>query len=174
MKSVSHLLLGIVMAATLMTGCTKSKQAKFPETSPAEVTTRFFRLLADGGRLTAKEAQKMVSTKYGVMNEDNFRKQTENFGSAKSKIKVVNTTLPQSASKKGDWIAVVNLEVETPSMFSDTFKSTSQINLILDEKANEWKVDFAGDTIDDAGFKSAPQEAKAPEVTDNGTNTAPK
>ncbi len=164
MRVGTRLLLCALLIVVVASGCTKNKKAKFPDIPPQEVAVRFFRLLADGGRLTLQEAQKMVSTKYGVISEDNFRKWTENFGSTKNTIKVVKSVLPQAPNKKGEWIATVNLEVKTPSMFSDSYTSTSQINFILDEKENEWKVDFMGDTLDEAQFKAAPLDADGTEL----------
>lgn len=156
-----------LLIASIVAGCNRNKQVKFPDTTPQETVTQFFRLLADGGRLSSQEALKMVSTKYGEINQENFRKWTENFGASRSKIKIVNTTLPQTPDKKGNWIAVVKLEVNAPSMFGDSFTSTSQINLILDEKEKEWKIDFLGDTIDESSFRGFAEQP-------NGTNTATK
>jgi len=117
----------------------------------------FFKLLQDPGRLSNQEALKMVSTKYIDMSPDSFRKWTENFSSSESKIKIVGTILPKERTKSGDWVATVNLEIQTPSLFGDYFTSTSKLNLILDEKEKEWKIDFIADTIDESQFMTASQ-----------------
>ncbi len=117
----------------------------------------FFKLLQDQGRLSNQEALKMVSTKYVELSPGNFRKWTENFSSSESKIKIVSTTLPKERTKSGDWVATVNLEIKTPSLFGDYFTSTSKLNLILDEKEKEWKIDFVADTVDESQYMSAAQ-----------------
>ncbi len=166
MKYVLKAFICSLAVMVVFLGCTK-KQTKFPDTRPEEVASRFFKLLADGGRLSNQEAFKMVSTKYGAMNIDSFRKWTENYGTGQAKLKVVQTVLPKEPNKNGDWIAVVKLEVSTPSIFGDNAKTSSQLNLILDEKANEWQIDFNADTIDESGFlKESP--------TANGTELATK
>ncbi|MBI5637488.1 MAG: hypothetical protein HZA03_05900 [Nitrospinae bacterium] len=151
MKFVMRAFVCLILAAAVSPGCTK-KSANFPETTPELVATRFFKLLADGGRLANQEAFKMVSTKYGVVSIDSFRKWTENIGSSKSKIKVAQTILPKEPNKNGDWVAVVKLEVSSPSLFDADFTTSSQMNLILDEKAGEWQVDFNAETIDETAF----------------------
>jgi hypothetical protein len=157
MKARACFLATALLVIITLTGCTKGKAPNFPEKSPAEVATIFFKLLQDQGRLSNQEALKMVSTKYMEINPDSFRKWTENFGSAESKIKIVGTTLPKERTKSGDWVATVNLEIKTPSFFGDSFTSTSKLNLILDEKEKEWKVDFVADTVDESHFMAASQ-----------------
>lgn len=170
MKSGLKIAFPFLLALAFVAGCAKkADQSKMPATSPQDVVTRFYQLLSDGGRLSLQEAKKMISEKYGAINDDSFRKWTSDFGSAKSSIKVVSATLPQTPNKKGDWVAVVKMEVKTPSMFDDNFTTTSQVNLILDEKANEWKVDFMGDTIDESGFMAAPQQAAPADGTEMAT-----
>ncbi|MBI3581764.1 MAG: hypothetical protein HY098_06780 [Nitrospinae bacterium] len=157
MKTRAFLLATALVGIVTLTGCTKGKAPTFPEKSPAEVATTFFKLLQDQGRLSNQEALKMVSTKYIELNPDSFRKWTENFGTSASKIKVVGTTLPMARTKSGDWVATVNLEIKTPSLFGDFFTSTSKLNLILDEKEKEWKVDFVADTVDETQYMTASQ-----------------
>ncbi len=163
MKYVLRTFIWPLLATIVFIGCTKP-QAKFPEAKPEEVASRFFKLLADGGRLSNQEAFKMVSTKYGVMDIDSFRKWTENYGTAQSKIKVLQAVLPAKPNKSGDWIAVVKLEVNTPSIFDANFKTSSQVNLILDQKANEWQIDFNADTIDESTFVKESQTADGTEL----------
>lgn len=158
MKFAIRLYICFILAAAVSPGCTKAT-AKFPDTTPAEVATRYFKLLADGGRLSNQEAYKMVSTKYGEISADSFRKWTENYGSTPSKVRVVSTALPKEPNKNGDWVAAVKLEVSAPSKFDDNFKTTSQINLILDKASNEWQIDFNAETIDESAFMKAPQNA---------------
>lgn len=107
----------------------------------------------------------MVSTKYGAISIDSFRKWTENIGSSQSKIKVAQTILPKEPNKNGDWIAVVKLEVTSPSLFDANFTTSSQINLILDEKAGEWQIDFNAETIDESAFMKDSAGVNSAEAT---------
>lgn len=157
MKARAFFLTTALLGIFTLTGCTKSNAPNFPEKSPAEVATIFFKLLQDPGRLSNQEALKMVSTKYVELSPASFRKWTENFGTSELKIKIVGTTLPKARTKSGDWVATVNLEIKTPSLFGDYFTSTSKLNLILDEKEKEWKVDFVADTVDESQFMKAAQ-----------------
>jgi hypothetical protein len=157
MKARACFLATALLGIFSLTGCIKGSAPNFPEKSPAEVATMFFKLLQDPGRLSNQEALKMVSTKYIDMSPDSFRKWTENFSSSESKIKIVGTILPKERTKSGDWVATVNLEIQTPSLFGDYFTSTSKLNLILDEKEKEWKIDFIADTIDESQFMTASQ-----------------
>lgn len=109
--------------------------------------------------MTNLEALKLVSTKYSEVSPDNFRKWTESYTKGMT-FKTKETIMPKEPNSKGDMVATVKLEVQSPSVFGGTFSSTSQINLILDEKKNEWKIDFMADTIDEEQFRKAPAEAK--------------
>lgn len=112
----------------------------------------------------------MVSTKYGEMTPDSFRKWTENFGSAQTKIKVAQAILPKEPNKNGDWVAVVKLAVSAPSMFDANFTTSSQLNLILDKVSNEWQIDFNAETIDESAFMKEPTNANGTELaTKQGT-----
>ena len=160
MKTPVVLFCTMVLASGLFYGCSKEKSASFPEVPPDKVVERFYELLGDGGRLSNREAQRMVSTKYGDLNLDNFRKWTERFDS-KTKLVVVKTVLPTAPGKNGDWIATVQLEVKTPSSFGDYFTTRSKVNLILDEKENQWKIDFMANTTDESHFLAEPADASA-------------
>jgi hypothetical protein len=162
MKNSIRIIGMLVLAFGLFQGCTKTKTAKFPDTPPAEVVERFYGLISEGGKLSNREALMMVSTKYRVMDQNNFRRWTESFGKD-VKYKVLETTLPSAPDKDGDWIASVKLEVQTPSSFGDYFSTTSKVNLVLDKEENMWKIDFVGDSIDESEFLNAPAEAKVKE-----------
>ncbi|VAX25464.1 hypothetical protein MNBD_NITROSPINAE02-1164 [hydrothermal vent metagenome] len=101
----------------------------------------------------------MVSNKYGALNTDTFRRWTQDFN-AESKIKIVNVKLPDKPNKNGDYVAVVKMEIHTPSMFGGSFTTHSQINMLLDDKDNKWKIDFLAHTIDEEDFLKAPAEAR--------------
>lgn len=141
--------------------CSKGASSKTPATPPDQVVAKFFQLLSQEGKLTNMEALKMVSTKYSEMSPDNFRKWTEIYPVGMS-FNTKETIIPKEPNAKGDMVAAVKLEVLSPSKFGGTFSTTSQINLILDEKANEWKIDFMADTLDEESFRRAPAEAKLP------------
>ncbi len=165
MKLSSKLLITAVSLSLAFAACSKKKEKTgLPSTPPGQVVLRFFDLLAEGGKLTTKEAMKMISDKYTHLDLNIFRKWTQNY-SGESKIKVLETIIPKEKNKSGDIVAMVKLEVLTPSMFGGDFKSTSRMNLILDEEANEWKIDFLADTIDEASFLKAPKEARAESAT---------
>lgn len=151
------LLLTIAFFAPACTS-NKSDEMKFPEKTPELVVSQFFELLANRGRLNNQEAFRMVSTKYIELDQSNFRKWTENLNSD-SKITVAGTTLPTEPNRHGAWVAIVALNVSTPSMFGDAFTTTSKIGLILDSETNEWKIDFLGDTIDDSDYQKMSPEA---------------
>lgn len=106
------------------------------------------------------EALKMVSTKYSEVSPDNFRKWTENYTND-TVFKVKETAISKEPNSKGDTVASVMIEVQNPSKFGGTFATTSQINLILDEKRNEWKIDFMADTINEEQYRNLPAEARA-------------
>lgn len=158
--SFSKLFLLIAFSVITAIGCSKGTVSKKAATPPDQVVTKFFELLAEGGKLTNLEALKMVSTKYGDVSPDNFRKWTENY-TKETSFKIKETTIAKEPNSKGDLLATVKLEVETPSTFGGTFTSTSQMNLILDEKANEWKIDFVAETINEEQFRNMPAEARA-------------
>ncbi len=149
----------IVPVFLLMGGCVKEEKSKFPKTPPDKVVMRFFELLAQGGKLTTKEALRMVSFKYSALDDNLFRRWTQQFN-GDSKIKIVKTTLPKEPNKRGDLIAVVKLEVQTPSSFGGSFSTFSTINLILDDEAHEWKIDFLATTLDEDKFFKAPTDAR--------------
>ncbi len=162
MKISIHIIGSLVLAVGLFHGCTKNETAKFPDTAPDEVVERFYGLLGEGGKLSIREAHTMVSTKYRVMDQNDFRRWTENFNK-ETKYKALETNLPAARNEDGDWVATVKLEVKSPSSFGDYFATTSKVNLILDSEDNKWKIDFMADSIDESGFLSAPAEARAVE-----------
>jgi hypothetical protein len=102
----------------------------------------------------------MVSNARQAVDPDAFRRWTQSF-SSDTKVKVVKTILPEKPNDRGEMVAVVMLESETPSTFGGTFTTSSRMHLILDADANEWKIDFLGDTIDESEFKKAPADVKA-------------
>jgi len=158
----ASLALVIAAAIVLAAGCSRTEKpaGKLPATPPDQVVIKFFSLLGQGGKLTLKEAHQMVTDKFGPVDEDSFRKWVQDFDKD-TKIKIVETKLPSEKSKGGFYIASVKMEVAIPSMFGDPFISPSQMNLILDEKTNEWKIDFLANSIDkELEYKKAPAEAK--------------
>jgi|TARA_B100000315_G_scaffold252736_1_gene290119 hypothetical protein len=164
MKTVITTYLKLFLIFVFLSGCTGEKQnkeisVKFPDTTPEEVIIKFFNLLNEGGRLTSEAALRMVSKKYGAVDPQKFRKWTEKF--ILSEIKPVETIMPQKPNKKGNWVAEMKLEVSTPSMFGDSFKTISRMNLILDQDAGEWKIDFFAETINEEYFRRSPAEAFA-------------
>jgi len=107
-----------------------------------------------------KEAHQMLTDRFGPVDPNSFRKWVQEFEKG-TKIKILETQTPKEKTKGGFFLAIVKMEVATPSIFGEPFISTSQMNLVLDEKTNEWKIDFLAQTIDyENEFKKAPVEAK--------------
>ena len=104
----------------------------------------------------------MVSTKYRGLDPNDFRKWTDTYN-RDSKISIMETVVPVAPDSKGDMVAKVIMEVQTPSTFGDYFSTTSNVNLILDKDSNEWKIDFMADTIDESEYLNAPAEANSPD-----------
>lgn len=159
--SVCKVLLLAVIITVSVHACSKGKSSQTPTTPPDQVVTKFFQLISEGGKLTNLEALKMVSTKYTEVNPDSFRRWTENY-TKETSFKVKETIISKESNSKGDMLAMVKMEVQSPSTFGGTFSTTSQINLILDEKTNEWKIDFLAETIDEDQFRKMPAEARLP------------
>jgi len=157
----SSLTLVLALAA-----CTsKEPEMKTPATPPDQVVLKFYSLLAQGGKLTLKEAHGMLTSKFGPVDPDSFRKWVQDFDT-ETKIKIIETKIPNGKAKGGLYIATVKMEVATPSVFGDAFISTSQTNLILDEKTNEWKIDFLAETNKyEIDYKNAPLEANPESVS---------
>ncbi|MFQ5430977.1 MAG: hypothetical protein ACE5EN_00555 [Nitrospinota bacterium] len=162
MKISIQIVASVLLIFSLFQGCTKKGTVKLPDKPPAEVVARFYGLLAEGGKLSIREALTMASTRFRVMDQNDFRRWTESF-SKETKYKVLETHLPTAPTKDGDWIASVTLEVKTPSTFEDYFITTSKVHLILDKENNEWKIDFMGDSVDESDFLNAPAEARVEE-----------
>ncbi len=160
MKSIKYFLLFSFAFSLLAGGCSKAPEKKEPKMPPGQVVTKFFDLLAENGKLTNREAFTMLSGARQEISQDSFRRWTESF-SGDTKVRVVKTILPEKPNDRGEMIAVVMLEAETPSTFGGTFTTTSKMHLILDEETNEWKIDYIGDSIDESDFKNAPADAKA-------------
>lgn len=160
MKISIRIIGSLVLAFGLFHGCTKNETSMFPDTPPAEVVEHFYGLIAEGGKLSSREALMMASTKYRVLDQNDFRRWTESFNK-ETKYKVISTDLPTAPNKDGYWIASVKMEVRSPSSFGDFFTTTSTVNLILDKKNNVWKIDFMAESIDESDFLNAPAEARA-------------
>ncbi len=139
----------------------------FPEIPPDRVVEKFYNLISEGGKLTTKEALLLVSTRYREYSLSEFRRSTESY-SSETRFTVIKTIMPTDPDKDGNWIAVTKLEVKTPSSFGDYFTTTSQVNLILDQFDNKWKIDFRGDSIYEEDFKSAPAEARVEVEAEEG------
>lgn len=160
-KRLAWIAAAIILPLALMAGCDTRGHAAAPapQRSPEETVLRFFSLLSEGGKLTTMEAYRMVSARYGEIDPDQFRKWTQDF-TGEARVKVSRVAVADKPNAKGDMVAMVDLEVNTPSLFDEPLVTTSKMNLILDPKANEWKIDFMADTIDETTFKSAPAEAR--------------
>jgi len=142
-----------------------SQKQSFPEATPELVVERFYKLLADGGKTSNREALTMVSDKYRGIDANNFREWTESFNT-KSTIEIIETIMPNEKTADGFWLASVKLIIEIPSSFGDTYTTTSTMNCIFHEDEDAWKIDFMGDTIMEDEFLDAPVNAVAPEEED--------
>ena len=100
----------------------------------------------------AAEARKLISTKYEEIEEDTFRRWTEQFD-PDTKIKILDSSILNKRDAKGNIIAKVTVEYTIPSILGSPFVSKSQTHLILDEKEKRWKIDFMAETKDEESFK---------------------
>ena len=136
---------------SLLIGCSGSR-AELPKENPEEVVKRFYFLLSQKGKAPAAEARKLISTKYGNIEDDTFMRWTEQFD-PETKIKIIDSSISNKRDAKGNILAKVTVEYSVPSIFGSPFTSKSQTNLILDEKEKRWKIDFTAETKDEEGFR---------------------
>ncbi|OGV97793.1 MAG: hypothetical protein A2W53_08745 [Nitrospinae bacterium RIFCSPHIGHO2_02_39_11] len=136
---------------SLLIGCSGSR-AELPKENPEEVVKRFYFLLSQKGKAPAAEARKLISTKYGNIEDDTFMRWTEQFD-PETKIKIIDSSISNKRDAKGNILAKVTVEYSVPSIFGSPFTSKSQTNLILDEKEKRWKIDFTAETKDEDGFR---------------------
>ena len=133
----------------LLIGCSSSQQ-KLPEETPEKVVERFFKLLGEGGASSLAEARRMVSDKYYLPSEENFKKWVGQYP-ASTKIKNLQSKIVKD--KRDEKIAQVTLEYTVPSYFGGTYTAKSSVNLILDNKSNSWKIDFTAETLPEETYK---------------------
>lgn len=133
----------------LLIGCSSSKQ-KLPEETPEKVVERFFKLLGEGGPSSLAEARKMVSDRYYLPTEENFKRWVDQYPSS-TEIKNLQSKIVKD--KKNEKIVQVTLEYSVPSDFGGTYTAKSSVNLILDNKSNSWKIDFTAETLPEETYK---------------------
>ena len=155
MKKISFMgkFISILLAVLILgfIGCSWS-QADLPKEPPEDVVKRFYFLLSQKGKAPAAEAHKLISAKYGTIEEDTFMRWTEQYDSD-TKIKILDSSISNKKDAKGNIIAKVTVEYSVPSAFGTPFTSKSQTNLILDEKEKRWKIDFMAETKDEESFR---------------------
>ena len=149
-RFLSLVLMGLI---SLLIGCSGSR-AELPKENPEEVVKRFYFLLSQKGKAPAAEARKLISTKYGNIEDDTFMRWTEQFD-PETKIKIIDSSISNKRDAKGNILAKVTVEYSVPSIFGSPFTSKSQTNLILDEEEKRWKIDFTAETKDEDGFRKA-------------------
>jgi len=147
-RFLSLVLMGLI---SLLIGCSGSR-AELPKENPEEVVKRFYFLLSQKGKAPAAEARKLISTKYGNIEDDTFMRWTEQFD-PETKIKIIDSSISNKRDAKGNILAKVTVEYSVPSIFGSPFTSKSQTNLILDEEEKRWKIDFTAETKDEDGFR---------------------
>ena len=147
-RFLSLVLTGLI---SLLIGCSGSR-TELPKESPEEVVKRFYFLLSQKGKAPAAEAHKLISTKYGNIEDDTFMRWTEQFD-PETKIKIIDSSISNKRDAKGNILARVTVEYSVPSAFGSPFTSKSQTNLILDEREKRWKIDFTAETKDEERFK---------------------
>ncbi|MDH5643711.1 MAG: hypothetical protein OEY63_05865, partial [Gemmatimonadota bacterium] len=95
MKIFKYYIFVCLVSALALGSCTsQEKEKEAPAASPEQVVLKFYSLLAQGGKLTLKEAHGMVSGKFGPVDPDSFRKWVQNFEKG-TKIKIVDTKVPK-------------------------------------------------------------------------------
>ena len=149
MNKVISIILAVLISNLI--GCSWS-QADLPKEPPEEVVKRFYFLLSQKGKAAAAEARKLISTKYEEIEEDTFRRWTEQFD-PDTKIKILDSSILNKRDAKGNIIAKVTVEYTIPSILGSPFVSKSQTHLILDEKEKRWKIDFMAETKDEESFR---------------------
>lgn len=146
-----NLLVVLTVLISGLIGCSWS-QADLPKEPPEEVVKRFYFLLSQKGKSPAAEAHKLISTKYGTIEEATFMRWTEQYD-PETKIKILDSSISNKKDAKGNIIARVTVEYTIPSVLGSPFVSKSQTHLILDEKEKRWKIDFMAETKDEESFK---------------------
>ena len=141
-------LVGLIIVVLLI-GCSSSQQ-KLPEETPEKVVERFFKLLGEGGPSSLTEARKMVSDRYYLPTEDNFKRWVDQYPSS-TEIKNLQSKIVKD--KRDEKIVQVTLEYSVPSDFGGTYTAKSSVNLILDNKSNSWKIDFTAETLPEESYK---------------------
>ena len=141
-------LVGLIIVVLLI-GCSSSQQ-KLPEETPEKVVEKFFKLLGEGGPSSLAEARKMVSDKYYLPTEENFKRWVDQYPSS-TEIKNIQSKIIKD--KRDEKIAQVTLEYSVPSDFGGTYTAKSSVNLILDNKSNSWKIDFTAETLPEESYK---------------------
>lgn len=134
--------------SSLVAGC--SSRQKLPEEAPEKVVEKFFKLLAEGGRSSLSEARKMVSDKYYLPTEEQFKKWVEYYPHDAEIENLQNSIIKD---KRDEVIAQVTFEYTVPSDFGGTYTAKSVMNLILDDKSNSWKIDFTAETLPEDSYK---------------------
>lgn len=133
----------------LLIGCSSSQQ-KLPEETPEKVVEKFFKLLGEGGPSSLAEARKMVSDRYYLPTEENFKRWVDQYPSS-TEIKNLQSKIIKD--KRDEKIAQVTLEYSVPSDFGGNYTAKSSVNLILDNKSNSWKIDFTAETLPEETYK---------------------
>ncbi|MBI3815436.1 MAG: hypothetical protein HY279_13355 [Nitrospinae bacterium] len=144
---IGNAVIGLLVA---FIGC--GSKVDLPKEPPDDVVKKFYSLLSQKGKGSSSAAYNMISTKYKNINEDAFRRWTEQYD-PDTKIRIIESSISNKKDKRGDIVARVKIEFSTPSIFGGSFTSTSHTNLILDEKEKTWKIDFTAETIDEEAFK---------------------
>ena len=141
--------LALLIIVVLLIGCSSSQQ-KLPEETPEKVVEKFFKLLGEGRPSSLAEARKMVSDKYYLPTEDNFKRWVDQYPSS-TEIKNLQSKIVKD--KRDEKIVQVTLEYSVPSDFGGTYTAKSSVNLILDNKSNSWKIDFTAETLPEESYK---------------------
>ena len=150
MNRLLSIVIVLVSLVSVVIGC--SSRVELPKESPEEVVKRFYFLLSQTGKAPAAEARKLISTKYGNIEDDTFLRWIEQYD-PETKIKIIDSSISNKKDADGNIIAKVTVEYSVLSSFGSPFTSKSQTNLILDEKEKRWKIDFTAETKNEDSFK---------------------
>lgn len=126
-----------------ISSCGGPVEKPLPKEKPEAVAKRFYEYISEagirGGTLTLKEAYKMVSVR-DRMSERRFigvvKKYPPGF-----KVDIIDTKI-----RKEERQAVVSIEYKMASMFGAGYTMSDELNLVVDEGSDVWKVDFTGES----------------------------
>lgn len=113
---------------------------------PEDVVKKFYSYIHEGGSSSLSAAYKLISTKHYTLTEDKFKGIVLNYPGS-MEVKVIGHRVIKDS-------AVVSIEYKIPSAFGGDFTAVTEVNLDLDDKTNNWKIDFTAETASTDGGRA--------------------